>query len=272
MKIKNNFLVISNYNNDLSWIPEYTDNYVIYNKRSDVVAIPSTIDPKKIIQGSIAGYNSHEYFTFIIDNYDNLPDCTIFAKGWTFPRHIRKERFDRIMNNDYYTPIEDWETYAAVFPVSFISSDGGLCEINSSWYMKRWKTKYFTKYNDFLRFVYKDPVIPLYVRFSPGGDCIIPKENILKLPKVVYENLRLFMSHCREPGETHMIERAMFTLMMSNFELNPKMLQKLDENFVCTDTRPEKFWRKIYFFTVSLFVNVLYQRIVLRVQKVFKKN
>jgi hypothetical protein len=261
-KIKKNFLVISNYNNDLSWVPEYTDNYLIYNKRSDEVAIPESIDKDKIIQTSISGYNSYSYFTYIIDHYDNLPDCVIFAKGWTFPRHIRKESFDKIMNNEYFTPIEDWKTYDPVFPVSFLSPDGGLCEINTSWYLKRWETKYFTNYNDFLRFVYKDPVIPLYVRFAPGGDCIVPKEHILKLPKVVYENLRLFMSHCREPGETHMIERAMFTLWMSNFELNPKILVPLDENFVNKDTKPEKFWRKIYFFCCSLLVNVIYRRIL----------
>ena len=244
MKIKNNFLVISNYNNDLSWIPEYTNNYIIYDKRSDKLPIPSSIDPKKIIKADIYGYNSHTYFTYIIDNYDNLPDCIIFAKGWTFPRHIRKERFDAIMNNSWFTPIEDFETYNPIFPVSFISPDGGLCEINNSWYLKRWKTKYFTNFNDFLRFVYKNPVIPLYTRFSPGGDFIAPKENILKLPKVVYENLRLFMSHDREPGETHMIERAMFTLMMSNFELNPKILIPLDKNFVNKDKKPEKISRK----------------------------
>jgi hypothetical protein len=267
MKIKNNFLVISNYNNDLSWIPEYTDRYIIYNKKSDSVPIPKTIDPKKVINTSINGYNSHSYFSYIIDNYDNLPDCVIFAKGWTFPRHIRKENFDKIMNNNIFTLIQDWETYDAIFPVSFISADGGLCEINSSWYLKKWKNKYFTNHNDFLRFVYKDPVIPLYVRFSPGGDCIVPKEHILKIPKVVYENLRLFMDHCREPAETHMIERSLFTLWTSNFELNPKILVKLDENFICTDTKPEKLWRKIYFLFSSIIVNIFYRRIFLKLKK-----
>jgi len=231
-KINKNFLIISNYNNDIRWVPEYTNNYVVYNKRSDLLEIPKTVDPKKIINSSICGYNSYDYFTFIIDNYDNLPECTIFAKGWTFPRHVRREYFERIMNNEFFTPIEDWKKHNPQFPISFFSTDGGYCEINNSWYLKHWKTKYFKNYNDFLRFVYKDPVIPMYTRFAPGGDYIVPKANILKIPKVVYENLRLFMSHCQEPGETHIIERAIYTLWTSNFEFSKEIQELLKENFL----------------------------------------
>lgn len=240
MKIRKNFLVISNYNNDLRWVPEYTDNYIIYNKRSDILKIPESIDPKRVISSSINGYNSYDYFTFIIDNYENLPDCIIFAKGWSFPRHVRMEHFHRIMNNDFFTPIEDWKMHKPKFPIAFFSPEGGYCEINNSWYLKHWKTKYFTNYNDFLRFIYKDPVIPRYTRFAPGGDYIVPKANILKLPKVVYQNLRLFLSHCQEPGETHMIERAMYTLWASNFELSNEIQKPLDENFRLSQTRDLK--------------------------------
>jgi hypothetical protein len=230
LKIGKNFLVISNYNNDIRWVPEYTDNYVIYNKIIDA-KIPENIDTKKIIQSKNLGYNSYDYFTFIIDNYENLPDCVIFAKGWTFPRHVRKEYFNRIMNNEYFTPIEDWKKHKPQFPISFFSPEGGYCEINNSWYLKHWKTKYFLNYNDFLKFVYKDPIIPIYTRFAPGGDYIVPKANILKLPKIVYENLRLLISHCQEPGETHIIERAMHTLWTSNFELSNEIQKPLDKNF-----------------------------------------
>ncbi|MES2224754.1 MAG: DUF3431 domain-containing protein [Patescibacteria group bacterium] len=229
-KINKNFLVVSNYNNDLRWVPEYTDNYLIYD-RSEHAILPDTIDQSKVRRSPNVGYNSYDYFTFIIDHYDNLPDCTIFAKGWSFPRHVRKEYFDRVMNNECFTPMEDRKMHNPRFPISFFSPDGGYCEINNSWYLKHWKTKYFTNYNDFLRYMYKDPVIPLFTRFAPGGDYIVPKANILKLPKVVYENMRLFMSHCQEPGETHLIERAMYTLWMSNFELHPGALEKISEHF-----------------------------------------
>jgi len=237
-KIKNNFLVVSNYNNDIRWVAEYTDNYVIYD-RSENMLVPPGIDQTKIIKSPNVGYNSYDYCRFIVDNYDALPECTIFAKGWSFPRHVRREYFERIMNNNYFTPIEDWKMHHPTFPTSFFSPEGGFCEKNNSWYLNHWKTKYFKNYNNFLRFVYKDPLIPLYTRFAPGGDYIVPKANILKLPKAVYQNLLLFMSHCQEPGETHMIERAMHTLWTSNFELNPKILKVLPKDFIPSeeDTR-----------------------------------
>ncbi len=230
-KINKNFLVISNYNNDLRWVPEYTDNYVIYNHSSDKLAIPDSIEPAKVLPAPNVGYNTYNYFTFIIDNYENLPDVTIFAKGWSFPRHVRREHFERVMNNECFTPIEDWKMHTPRFPIALFSANGGYCEYNNSWYLKHWKTKYFKNYNDFIRYIYTDPVIPLYVRFAPGGDYIVPRANILKIPKQVYENMRLFMSHCQEPGETHLIERAVHTLWTSNFEINPQALKPVGEYF-----------------------------------------
>lgn len=230
-KIKNNFLVISNHNNNLMWVPEYTKNYIIYN-RSEDATIPEIIDRKKVIKSPNVGYNLYDYFTFIIDNYDNLPDCTIFAKGNVFPRHVSREYFDRIINNNFFTPIEDHKMHKTYWPICFFSADGGFCEINNSWYLKHHPTKYFRSYNDFLKFCFKNPVLPLYTRFAPGANYIVPKENILKFPKIFYENLRSIISHCPLPGEAHIVERALHTLWTCNFELNPEALQPIDKRIL----------------------------------------
>jgi hypothetical protein len=233
-KIHKNFLVISNYLNDLSWVTEYTENYVIYDK-TDSARNNKNIDPSKIIKSSLAGYNSYDYFSFIIENYEKLPDCTIFAKGHCFPRHVSKEYFDRVMNNEFFTPLEDYKMHKTYSRdgelICFFSPEGGFCEINNSWYLSIHPTKYFQGYNDFLKFCFMDPVIPLYTRFAPGGDYIVPKQNILKLPKIFYENLRVFIGHHQLSGETHIIERAMHTLWTCNFEINPNMLKPIDGAF-----------------------------------------
>ena len=231
LKIDKNFLVISNYNNDIRWVSEYTSNYIIYDKSEDDI-IPTTIDKEKVIKSPNIGYNFYDYFTFIIDHYDDLPENVIFAKGNTFPRHVTKDYFNRIMNNEYFTPIEDWHMHKPKFPTAFFLSDGGYCEINNSWYLKHYKTKYFKNYNDFLKLIYKEPVIPLYIRFAPGGNYIVNKNQILKIPKIVYENLRLFISHCQLPGEAHIMERAIHTLWNSDFEFNSLILEPLDEKFL----------------------------------------
>lgn len=231
-KIKKNFLVISQYNRDLSWIPEYADNYLIYDRGTDH-NYPAAIDKKKVIISPNVGYNSYDYFRYIIDNYDDLPDVVIFAKAWTWPRHVTKEYFDRVINNEYFTPLTDYRMHKDKWPYGFFSPDGLLCELNTDIFLNHPDrlTKYVHGYNDFLRFVFKDPLIPRYRMFAPGGDYIVPKANILKLPKVVYENLKLFMSHDKHAGETHIIERAMIQLWCGNFELSDEILKPLNESF-----------------------------------------
>lgn len=231
--IKNNFLVVSNYHNDLSWVPAYTDNYLIYDK-GEAPVYPPTINPSKVLKSPNIGYNMYDYFTFIIDHYADLPDCTIFTKGNIFPRHVSQAYFNRIINNDFFTPIEDYRQHRENWPVCFFSSDGGFCEINNSWYLhiNHHPTKYFHDYNDFLRFCFKEPVIPRYNRFAPGACYIVPKSNILKLPKIFYENLRTFVSHGQLIGEAHIIERAFHTLWTANFEVSENMLQPIGQDFV----------------------------------------
>jgi hypothetical protein len=158
----------------------------------------------------------------------------IFIKGNTFPRHVSKQYFDRIMNNEYFTPIEESSRHEEQWPVSFNLSDGGFCEVNNSWYLGLdgyHPVKYFTNFNNFLKYCFKDPVIPRYVRFAPGANYIVPKANILKLPKQFYENLQTFVSHHQLAGEAHICERALHTLWTSNFELSEAMTRPLDKHF-----------------------------------------
>jgi hypothetical protein len=64
--------------------------------------------------------------------------------------------------------------------------DGGYMEINNSWYVPahistygKEVQKYFTNYNDLLDELFEKPEYPKWIRFSPGGQYIVPKENIL---------------------------------------------------------------------------------------------
>lgn len=231
-KIRSNFLVISQYGRDISWVPEYTDNYYIYD-RGPNPTYPPNIDMKKVAISPNVGYNSYDYFTYIIDNYDNLPDVVIFAKAWTWPRHVTKERFDKVMNNAFFTPLTDFRMHGDRWPYGFISGDGLISELNTDIFLTHpdRPTRYVHGYNDFLRFVFKDAPIPRYRTFAPGGDYIVPKANILKVPKVVYENLRLFMSHDKHAGETHIIERASIQLWSADFEFTDEIQKPLPKDF-----------------------------------------
>lgn len=230
MIIRSNYLVVSNHNNDVSWVPKYTNNYVIYD-RSDKYELPKCINLSKVIKSPNLGFNLYDYFAYIVDNYSNLPECVIFTKGNVFPRHITQEYFDKIANNDFFTPMEDFNMHKTYWPVCFFSADGGFCEINDSWYVPEHQAKYFYSYNEFIKFCFNNPVIPRYTRFAPGANYIVPKENVLKLPKVFYKNLLVFVSHCSLPAEAHIIERALHTLWTCNFEISKNMLKPIGKDF-----------------------------------------
>lgn len=246
MKITSNFLVVSNYNNDIAWVTDYTANYLVYDQSADA-EYPKTLDLTKVIKSPHLGHNIRDYATFIIDHYENLPEVTIFATGNVFPRHVFQDHFDRIANSALFNPIEDRRKWKESWPTSFFSSDGGYCEINNSWYLEFHPTKYFNDYNDFSRFCYKDPVIPRYIRFAPGANYSVPKCNILKLPKVFYQNLQTFVSHCETaiPGESHIIERALFTLWTSNFELAETALKPIGDDFKAIPAKPRSLKQKL---------------------------
>jgi hypothetical protein len=162
--------------------------------------------------------------TFIISNFDKLPEYTTFCKGNIFPRHITRERFEDLMNNKFFTPMFDYKLHSPSMPICMFSSDGNWSEINNSWYMNEGKPqKYFTNYNDFLRFVFVDPIIPIYNTFAPGGNYVLPKGHILKYTIDFYKNLRTFVSHASNSNESHIVERALYTIWMCTYKVNDDM-------------------------------------------------
>ena len=82
--IDNNIeLVISRYNEDLSWINDDLFNkyaHIIYNKGTNNNFVTNSLT-KNIINLKNVGRCDHTYLYHIIQNYDNLADITIFLPG-----------------------------------------------------------------------------------------------------------------------------------------------------------------------------------------------
>ena len=72
------FLVVSRYNEDVSWIKTLTDNYIIYNKGEELSS-----EYNQIIAPNFGG-NQYDIFRYIHDNYDNLPELIAFVQGDPF--------------------------------------------------------------------------------------------------------------------------------------------------------------------------------------------
>lgn len=208
--------VISRYKHDLSWLREYTDDAVIYDRSEvplTVYTMPGFETPVffknlKIKKVPNIGTDIYDKFTFIIDNYDNLPDVAVYTKANLF-KYISKEEFDLVRDNKTFTPLLT-KNHEEREGICFYDKDGMYNEINNYWYVREHQTKTMNSFRDIkkiLGFEGKD-----FLQFAPGSNYILPKENILKHPKELYEKFRGYLEWAVYPGEAQLIERGLFYL------------------------------------------------------------
>ena len=190
--------VINSYHGNTDWIKEYTDDVVFYDKKELNV-----------------GSNIYDYMSYIVDNYDNLPDKVLFGKTNMLERHITKEEFDEALYLEKHpkqgTSNIRWLStryHDVRMPIAYYSITGLYHEINNSWYVQEHPHKYYSNYNDFAR-DFGLPA-PKYLGFAPGACWIVPRENILKHPQEYYQRLKDIVLHDVNPAEAHMIERALY--------------------------------------------------------------
>jgi len=195
--------IISRYNHDLSYLPEYTNDYVIYDRSPDPL-------PNSIIVPNV-GTDIYDKFTYIIDNYDNLPDVAVYTKANIF-KYITKEEFDLIKDNKTFTPIltQGHKVYNnGNTPVCFYK-DGMYFEINNGWYLNSHPPRTQYTVNELSNLLGIADM--MYVPFAPGSNYILTRESILQHPKHFYEKLRTYLTWDRYPGEAQIIERGLYTL------------------------------------------------------------
>lgn len=209
--------IVNSYNTDFSWIDNYTDNYIIYDKTETL------IETDKIRHQKNLGYNIYDYLTFIVDNYNSLPDVCVFIKANVF-KHCKKEVFDILIQNNDFTSLE----YYGNIPANNWEArtlNGGFLEINNSWYIKAMAdtygpevNRYFKTYNDFLDEMFINPENLMWIRFSPGANYIVPKENILYYTKDFWKKLLGYIDYHQTPSEAHIIERALYSIFTNQYK------------------------------------------------------
>jgi hypothetical protein len=188
-KISGAHVIVSSFNNDLSWLPRYSDQYLVYEQGVGS-GLPPQIDRGAVKFVSNNGSNFKDYFEFIIENYDNLPDVVYLVKGNVFPRHVRQHIFDSFVDQKELCSIVDRQKHRTQIPSDFFDRNGFYCEINSDWYMRLgFPHKYFKCQKDFLLYFDRSLNQGLYSRFSLGGQYVITRDVLRRIPKQMYVDL-----------------------------------------------------------------------------------
>ena len=214
--------IVNCYNQNIDWIGQYTNDYIVYDKSGHLQ------ETQRIKHQKNVGYNIYDYMDYIISNYKSLPDICVFLKANVF-QHCKKETFDKLIKNNFFTPIEDY-SHIAESAWHKKALDGGYMELNNSWYIYSHQQtygsevcRYFTSYNAFLDLMFHNPQYPQWIRFAPGAQYIVPRENILFYTKEFYEKLLGFVDYHQIPVEAHVIERALYYIFTNKWQEKTKV-------------------------------------------------
>jgi hypothetical protein len=193
--MKNKLFIVSHYKENTDWL----DNFPY---------------PYKVLE-STCGHEA-TMLSYIYNNYDNLPDILGIIQAYPFD-HAKEEVFYNLINNNEFTSLE----YNGMVPNNGWENrtpEGYFLEINNSWYVSAHGKpckyaslddmiiKYFPEYN------HLD-----WIRFSPGTEFLVPKENILYYSKDFWKELSEELTEYNMT-ESFMIERMMYYIFTNTYE------------------------------------------------------
>jgi len=200
-------IIISRYKEDWQWVRDYTDYFLIYNK-GEPISDPNVINVPN------HGGNQIDIFRYIIDHYENLPELMAFVQATPWD-HCKKEIFDKLIYNEFFTPLEyyglipanDWERR---------DEFGGFLEINNSWYLScagdRNFPCSFSSFDQFMDSIFLDYDHVDFIRFSPGSMYLIEKNQALNYSKDFWKRLMKRLNRFN-PTEAHLIERSLWIIL-----------------------------------------------------------
>lgn len=194
--------ILINYNHTPDWLKDYDFEYTIFDRSNDRIErdLPNVIKTKNI------GNVDYDRLTYLIDNYEDLPDVFLLAKSNLF-KYISKEEFESVKDNKVFTPLltKNHKTYEPV--CRYVN--GMYQELNNSWYVPQFESNFDT-YKEWAEYLGLNS--PEYLSFPPGGNFILTKDVVHKYPKEFYIKMRDTLKHSQLPAEAQMAERTYYTL------------------------------------------------------------
>jgi hypothetical protein len=220
---QNRHWVINTYNFDpTTLIDTIGESYTIYN-HSDANALPEPFaSSEETLNRDNTGHSLTNYFEFIINNYENLPDRIGLTKANVFPRHISKKIFQsRLQQSGFISFYGESQSftpqYHKIFRRRLVAQQvtpGFYLEINNNWYCKtRKRGSYFPRLDDLFQYLYGRNA-PRYQLFVPGACAVVEAARVRQWSKDVYYRLFEATSYDFFPVEAFHVERAFLNLFM----------------------------------------------------------
>lgn len=200
--------VLVNYNFTPTWLLTSGLDYLIYD-RSDSKDFLKDFPQDRIIYEENIGQVDFPKLSYLIENYDALPDVFLWGKTNLF-KYISEEEYNKVKDNQFFTPLLTQNHEQK------IDGLGVLCYYEGGMYYERntmlfgMPTKFCKTYNEFA-YMFGLPT-PEFIPFPPGGNFILTKEVVHKYSRDFYKDMRNVLNYCKEPAEAQFCERAYYTM------------------------------------------------------------
>ena len=218
----NTFHLISNYNYDPQTLIDLLEgDYVIFDQSNQFYLSQNLVNSRFYFKAKHTGHNLSDYFYYIINNFNKLPERIAFLKGNIVGRHIDKDDFiKRLQLPGCVSLYSDKKTYHPKIQLfRFIAQQiapGVFLEINNNWYCKtRSKGKYHPTFNDLFQKLFSYTP-PKYIPFIPGACFIATRDKILQWDIEIYKHLYHITTYEFFPVEAYHVERMIMYLFFFN--------------------------------------------------------
>lgn len=217
----NEVAVISCFNRVPTEISKCFSKVVVYDQSSDEDTqnqIALNFPDRILVENS--GTSLANYFRFIESNFFQLPKRILFLKSNIIPRHINEKTFVRKIQLSGLVPIFNDINFIDKHRKAYHLLPGYFIERNNSWFMNSRSATYFHSCNDLLTYMFKDPILPEYLLFAPGGNYSTYGKSLESYPLNFWRFLRFLTSYQFFPPEAFFVERLLFIIFSAEYELN----------------------------------------------------
>jgi len=199
-------IVVARYNENIDWLKDEIQHCIIFNK-GETLHIENEVHLDNI------GRESETYLHYIIENYHNLPDVTIFTQGnisdhrgsndVSYLMHLKNDAFLNGKSSPFYSHFDNGEDSAFKKDWNFDNdTDSFFLQEN---YKNNTPILFIDWFKKHIHQNYPNP-ISIYT----NAIFAVSKECILKKSIEYYKELILQVNHHINPTEGHFVERSWF--------------------------------------------------------------
>lgn len=195
--------IIASHNEDIEWLKPIANQTIIYNKGNPISEEASNLFAAVVSLPNV-GRESHTYLTYVIENYEKLPEVVTFSQA-------------RISDHGHLNPLnalitmsEEAKEFGASknFRQAYVPFHFGFNSVRSDRNYRTVVCEKFSNIGSFMTsfFGSHNPHLKVYW----NGIFSVRRDKILSRPKEFYIALRKTLEYHNNPVEGHYFERCWY--------------------------------------------------------------